>query len=685
MKKRLLSIMLCAIVLIGTYAAGIIMPVSAVTVSNDSEKIYCNATIDDDFAPDSVLVVLNTLTSLKFQTYSAEDFSEIKAKNVSHITAYSESVVQKVLNSAETSAAFESTMVEVEPVDLSTYRQVLYVELEDTGKDKVLEAIQELEKREDILYVGPDYYLEPCSDTSTQTYEAYFADQWAYDTIELGKALDEIDTSSEVLVGIMDSGIDGDHPDLEARIDTLLSCDFAYLYGNTDGQNNDLDYDPLEDDDNHKNHGTKVAGIIAGICENAKLVSLKIMEGVTLSSGDGGGAKYRSSYACRAIEYAERNNIKILCMSVGWAGSSASGEFDNSGYDEAMCSIIDQYSGLLICAAGNNNRNIDDNNADWDIYPQQYDLDQLLVVSASTQYDTIETNSNWGSDSVDIFAPGKNICTTVKGGGRGTMSDTSAASPVVAGVAAILLSIDPTLSNNMIWVKEYIMGNADDVTAFVGKCESGGRLNAYKAVSAVLDDIGNNNETCQHYNTYYDYNSSTHTVICSSCEEEILTESHNYYMVAIYDGDNGCTVGCLDCSYRFDCSCNPEYGSGGSEGHYVSCPDGEFAFFEEHAPAMHKFAVDANHHTALCLVCASSYLENHTWEWDAYSMLYVCTECGYTSSYAPGIMSLPAPEFEAYLASLSEEELDLFLASLPEDQAARVTALLPGDDENLTE
>ena len=127
MKKRLVSIMLCAIVLIGTYAASIIMPVSAATEANDSERIYCNATLNDDYAPDSVLVVMNTLTSLKFHTYSAADFSEIKAKNVSHITAYSESVVQKALNSAETAAACGSTIVEVEPVDLSTYRQVLYV------------------------------------------------------------------------------------------------------------------------------------------------------------------------------------------------------------------------------------------------------------------------------------------------------------------------------------------------------------------------------------------------------------------------------------------------------------------------------------------------------------------------------------------------------------------------------
>ena len=371
-----------------------------------------------------------------------------------------------------------------------------------------------------------------------------------------------------------------------------MSTDLAYIYGTED-----TDYDPLQDDDNMLNHGTKVAGIIAGVCESAKLVSLKIMSG-SRATGGGGTAKTKSSYACRAIVYAEENDIMILNMSVGWAGTSINNYFEHEDgyYDQAMCSVLEQYSGLLICSAGNNSRNIDDNDAEWDIYPQQYEYNNLLVVGASTQYDTKKSNSNWGSDSVDIFAPGDNISTTVKGGGRGTMSDISAAAPMVAGVAAIILSMYPDLSDEMIKVKEYIVNYADGtlsgVTAFTWICDSGGRLNALKAVEAAIEDnTPDAPEPCQHDGEVYytQYNDSSHRVKCHDCDEVLYTEEHegyntNYgssghmmycslcayngmqdhdrYISAIYN--DVYTIKCHECSYVNNCNCDREYVSDGS-------------------------------------------------------------------------------------------------------------------------
>ncbi len=517
-------------------------------------------------------------------------------------------------------------------------------------------------------------------------------------------------------------------------------------------------------------------------------------------------------------------------MSVGWAGSSASGEFDNDGY-EPMNSVFDQYSGLLICAAGNHYRNIDDDDAEWDIYPQQYDDDLLLVVSASTDEDAIWYNpvnqkgSNVGEESVDLFAPGKDIATTVKGGGRGTMTGTSAAAPMVAGVAAMILSMYPDLSDDMIKIKEYIIDRADDssdgVTAFSGKCVSGGRLNAFEAVKEAIDDNAPEEpEPCQHEGDVYytQYNDTSHRVKCYDCDEVLETVAHegyntNYgssghqfyctvcgysamrdhdiYISAVNngvytikchgcsyvrncscgcefepDGDMGHDLTCMDCNYsifedhtyelsgdydssghEFECiycyyseyvdhdlymdsaesgeyvvkcyDCNysvecwedPVYYGNSDDGHSMSCPDGCYSIFEPHTytyidtgNGTHTvtcvycgYAYTAQHllyraesetenlfdHIIGCLICEYKSTEAHTWK--SSSLGYRCTVCGMVSDSVPGIMSLPDPELEAYLASLSVEELEEFIASLPEDQVERVTALLPSDDEHLTE
>ena len=94
-------------------------------------------------------------------------------------------------------------------------------------------------------------------------------------------------------------------------------------------------------------------------------------------------------------------------------------------------------------------------------------------------------------------------------------------------------------------------------------------------------------------------------------------------------------------------------------------------------------STDLYTHIVECTVCDYDSTESHTWV--SYGTGYRCSVCKMLSDSPPIIMSLPDPELEAYLASLSVEELEEFIASLPEDQVERVTALLPSDDEHLTE
>ena len=163
-------------------------------------------------------------------------------------------------------------------------------------------------------------------------------------------------------------------------------------------------------------------------------------------------------------------------------------------------------------------------------------------------------------------------------------------------------------------------------------------------------------------------------------------EPHALYIQAIYGGDDGCKIACAECSYNFDCDCNPEYGYDDTTGHTVDCPDGNFSFFEEHSFVCIKLPPRDSqakvYHNASCSVCGASFRAAHHYVSVAGGGLE-CTDCGQTSDF--GAMSLSNEELSLLLSSMSEEELDQFIALLPEDAVARVTAILPRDDEHLTE
>ena len=121
-----------------------------------------------------------------------------------------------------------------------------------------------------------------------------------------------------------------------------------------------------------------------------------------------------------------------------------------------------------------------------------------------------------------------------------------------------------------------------------------------------------------------------------------------------------------------------------ADGHYVSCPYGCFAFFQNHNNTYISQGVSG--HRANCSDCSYSSIENHTWI--TYGSGYKCRRCNYTTSIipTPAALSLPDEELEIYLSTLTDSELEALLASLPEADLARVTAILPpDDDEHLTE
>lgn len=521
----------CCLFLVGVFALLIgYMPFSVRALSTTpiatETKIISQASIEDNFVDNRVLVVLTNEASLKFKTYTAEDFPEIVCKETRELT---EAVTPSVRLCVEGGAETQGTnAVKISTQDPSTFNQILCLELPGNSKAGVLEAIAALQKRDDVLYVGPDYYMYG---HSTVPNDSFIGDQWAVNKISLPLAWDITTGSSSVTVGVVDSGISSVHPDLLGNLNIGLSYDFV-----TNQPCGTSIYAPAI-------HGTQVAGIIgavgnnksgvAGVCWDVTLISLRVL-------GENLGG-YMSD-VIEAINYAESKNIDVLNLSLGNPEIPSS---DTS----PMYAAIGNYSGLLVCSAGNDNSD----NDETPIYPAQLPFSNIISVGASTEADQrwidpdpkYNRGSNYGEFSVDLFAPGDNIQTTA-GATYVPFDRTSAATPFVTGVAALLLSIHPELTPAQL--RQVIMDNVDQVAAFADICVSGGRLNAYKALcdDSIHSYAGNaSGHSCSGANCSYSephtytatrHNASQHKLYCAQCS--YTTYANHTYLI----GGTMCTV-----------------------------------------------------------------------------------------------------------------------------------------------
>ena len=325
---------------------------------------------------------------------------------------------------------------------------------------------------------------------------------WAATKIQQEDAW-EIETGNpNLLVGILDSGIDANHPELSGKIHGDHSKNFV-----SDGKSALTDY---------VGHGTHVAGIIAakynndylnfcGVCQSVKLVSLRVADG---------GLKMRNEDFAAAVNYAQQKNIPLLNISL---------EFTNT-VDSSVLRAIENYKGLMVWAAGNRSLDYDEAGGG----PVYWDDTSIIVVGASTSTDTKYSGSNFGEETVDIFAPGapilssypQSLCSSTNCSsayhsryGYHYMSGTSQATPFITGVAALIMSRHPSISPAEI--KEVIIGSADEVAALVGHCASNGRLNAYSALSSPL----------LHADVDYDWsNYDKHWVRCQDCDYQWLED-----------------------------------------------------------------------------------------------------------------------------------------------------------------
>ena len=404
---------------------------------------------------------------------------------------------------------------------LKDYVRTIILELVNPGRENVLEYIDEFKKDKGVLWADPDLSGSGIGWSATTNDSNLSHQTSVFNKIRLFDAWDTTTGSASVKVGVVDTGIYKDHPDLTANVSTSLSL----------GSN--LTSDPFAIGTSQY-HGTLAAGIIgavgnngigvSGVCQQVTLVSLR-------ADGDEWDSTQRmyledADCVTNAIEYATSHNIPILNFSGGFFSARIS-----PYQQQKMRQAIQNYQGLIVTAAGNDNYNIaDENGSGTKLYPQSFNLDNILVVGATDSNDNKSDFSNYGQTTVDLFAPGNSIYTTYSYHNSGTVyniygsfSGTSLAAPFVTGVAALLLSMEPNLT--AVQLKTRIMENVDAIPALSNLCVSGGRLNAKKAVEAH----GHNIATCTYTNLGF---RAGHSVSCDFCNYTD-TESHNWSPVKV--------------------------------------------------------------------------------------------------------------------------------------------------------
>ena len=476
-KIRLLALLLAIVSLFSISSGVFVIPADAATIDSTNvsaktadEKVYSQATMDDDFSGKGILIVLTSEATKRFKTYSPDDFPFASVAEVRNLTSTKAEAIQAAMCEDGTVNRRSTSSHEYSEEDIEEFKSILYLELEYDSKENVLSLIKQLEKNEDFLYVGPDYYVQTCAISSGPN-DPEYSRQWGLSQIHAPEAWN-IENNASVIVGIVDTGIDGDHPDLVNRVNNSMHRDFTTgaTYGVEVNRQNLVD---------PRNHGTHVAGIIgaetdntkgcAGVCWDVELVSLRVLDG----AGEG-----ETSYIINAINYAEDVGIDILNFSVGIYLE-----------DRAVAVAIANYTGLVVAAAGNNNINTDEEFH----CPSSYNyLDNVISVGASDTNDNRsvwnsnnDAQSNYGKKTVDIFAPGSSIYSTINTDGYGTKNGTSMAAPFVTGVAALMMSVNEALEPRDI--KVLINSSADKVDALKDLCVSGGRLNAYEAVDRAVN------------------------------------------------------------------------------------------------------------------------------------------------------------------------------------------------------
>jgi subtilisin family serine protease/subtilase family serine protease len=308
---------------------------------------------------------------------------------------------------------------------------------------------------ENLRKEGLASYVEPRGKFQTQFWpdDPYFSAQWGLQKIEADWAWNVFVGSRDVLVAVLDTGIDWHHPDL---VDNYVPLGYDWV--------ND-DADPMDD----YGHGTHCAGTIAAAMNNgagiAGMAQVRIMaEKILNNRGEG-----YTDWTAAGIYHAVEQGARVISMSFG--------DYEENEVVHEAIKYAYSAGVLMVACAGNGN-------ADARFYPAAYD--EVIAVAATDSEDLKASFSNFG-DWVELAAPGVGVLSTLPNNDYQSYSGTSVSGPFVTGLCALVLSAFPNLSTS--FVRYLLRYSADDLG------ESGfdeyygyGRVNARKALASPSAD-----------------------------------------------------------------------------------------------------------------------------------------------------------------------------------------------------
>ena len=290
----------------------------------------------------------------------------------------------------------------VETLDVNAANKLVTAQVPEG--QSVDEYIEELGAAPGVAKVEADHLLK----TTAIPNDPYYSFQYHHGLIGSQRAWTRTTGEKDVVVAVLDNGFDLDHPDLKGQLISSYSTATS-----------------ISED----NHGTHVAGIVGaaqdnrtfgtGVAPEASLLAIDVFEGEDAYSSD----------VIEGIYYAADAGADVINMSLG-----------NYFYSEAYQVAIDyaHERGVLVIASSGNDF------TDETHYPSGYE--NVVSVGSTDRDDRFSSFSNYGPDQ-DITAPGTGVWSTVAGGSFASMSGTSMASPVVAGVAALVKASEPELTN----------------------------------------------------------------------------------------------------------------------------------------------------------------------------------------------------------------------------------------------